>query len=174
MTWAEYWLIAQIFMIFDAGIVILALYFGWWKKRGRLEVRVKTPIGEQKHYKKPEKDGKSITMQKARGKRPGWKFTFTRESLYFIPKWFGRKRLGLDILFHAEKAIDYDFKLKLASQPKWTKTESKEFIEAEILKQRGMGLKLQLPLLFWLVLIIGLVNVVFSLLLYMKIGGIGL
>jgi len=171
IPWPLWWKIIYGIIAFDMAVFGFVLYWEWWRKRGRIQVRVKTPLGEKRYWKKPEDDGKTIVMKKGRGKKPGWKFTFSNSALYRIPRWFGRKALCLDVLYDADKAVSWDYTLKETEIPKWDKKTSKKFIEAETLEKRAIGVKYPMPTLFWLILIIGVVNLGITFLMLQRFGG---
>jgi len=97
-------------------------------------IRVKTVSGEKSCFRRVENDGQTIMMQKVKeGKRPEWKFTFERSSVYPV------RRLGvwwptIDVHRGSPKAITYDMEAKTVIQPHWTKEDSQKFIETDFLK----------------------------------------
>lgn len=171
IPWNLWFTYVYILVGFDVFIVAFVIYWEWFKRRGKIKIRIKRPIGEIEEWKKPQKDGKTIIMQKSRGKKnPGWKFTFSRASLYFTKRWPGRKILTLDIIANSLKAIEYDFKKCMAYPYGLTLKDIIRINRADILEQRGQGLKMQLPTLFWLVLIMGVVNLIMSLAVLQRLG----
>jgi hypothetical protein len=98
-------------------------------------VRVKTPSGEYWKTKKVEKDGKTIVMQKGKGKLAGWKFTFDNRALIVKHDLF-RTKYYLDVFHDSTKTIAYDYSLPDTEQPKLTKNNVKDVARWEALKQR--------------------------------------
>lgn len=157
------------------GVWLFVLFIAvvrWWRGRGALEVRVKTPLGEKKRYIKPEADGKTLVLEKKRRNNPGWVATFTNKSLVPVSRWFGRKGFAVDLMYQATECVNYDFENKSNEQPKWTKKQSKEFIEAEVLKHAGRGLKYEMPGLFWLIAIGVVILIIFQIIEFISRGGI--
>jgi hypothetical protein len=58
------------------------------------------------------------------------------------------------------EASRYDFELKQFETPKWGKKESKEFIEAQVLKQRGRGITEHTPIMIYIVAVLVIVSIV--------------
>lgn len=172
IPWDLWYTYVYILVGFDIFIIIFVIWFEWYRKRGKIKIRVKTPIGEREEWKKPKKDGKTVVMEKARGKKAGWKFTFSRKSLYFTKRFPGRRILTLDIIANSLKAIEYDFKKLIIYPYGLTLEDMKNINRADILKQRGQGLKLQLPTIFWLVLLLCGINLVMGLAILSKLGAI--
>lgn len=164
MTWAQYLNMIYAMIAFNVGIFSFIFYWEFWRKRGKLKVRIKTPLGEKERWVKPESDGETLIIEKGseRKKVPEWKAKFSNKSLIRFTKWFGRMGFAVDIFYNAEKCIEYDYSLSEAEMPKFDKKTSKGYINAEVLKQRGRGLKQELPFIFWLVVILVFVNLVLS------------
>jgi len=164
MTFEQWWMYVQIMLGFDAFIFLIIIYVGFWRKRGRIKVRIKTPMGEKTKWVKPDPDGKTLVIEKGsdRQNKPKWSATFSNKSLVAISRWLFRKAYAVDVFYNATECIEYDYSLKTSDAPKWSKKQSKEYIEAEVLKQRGKRLKYEMPTLFWLIFIICLINLVIS------------
>lgn len=128
-----------IYVWFGLWLVLMA-YLGYTllKGRGKILVRVKTPLKENHEWRKANADGKTITMQKASKKKAGWSFEFSNKSLVPVKRFFGLvQAYAIDIFFEATKAIEYNYDVKEADQPHWDKTQSKKFIDAKILETAG-------------------------------------
>jgi hypothetical protein len=85
------------------ALIIGYLVIRWSRNRDKYLIRIKYPT-EQKLLIKP--DGKIIVVEKAKGRRLGWKFNFDVGCLFFTKGWF-TKRLTLDVMPDAKAAIPY-------------------------------------------------------------------
>ncbi len=144
-TLRTYW--AHILVAYLA-IVILYVIFQIHRRRGKIQCRIKTPIGEETRWIKPDFRGNKhyLVFEKEKRKKPGWEAEFSNKSLIPRSGWYGlRHWLCIDIFPHATKAIEYNFDIPEADQPKWDKATSKAFIEAKILKQMGRRRKTHIP-----------------------------
>lgn len=119
-----------------ALVALLMFYYLYQSKKGKVHVRIKTQVQELTHWVTPESDGETIIIRE-RGKEP-WRFKFSNRSL--IPKRgpFGNY-FAIDVFPLAPKAIDYDYTIPAADQPKWDRDVSTRFIKAQVLKQYGKG-----------------------------------
>jgi hypothetical protein len=157
---------------FDVFIFFFVLYFEWWRKRGRILIRIKTEMGERTEWKKPEKDGKTIIMEKEKKDSIGWKFTFSRNSLYDVKRFFRTKK-ALDVIYNAPGAVEYDLQTKKATLPIWDREMFEEIALKQGFKLLAKMLKIQLPTLFWLILIGVMLNIVLTILLHTGMIRIG-
>jgi hypothetical protein len=117
----------------NMGLVAYTAYFAfiiaicaWYslKDRGKIQVRIKTAIEEQTKWVKPQKDGKTIVMQKPDKKKLGWKFTFDHSSVVFKKKWWGLSSFrAIEVFYDAQKAITFNYEDKTITQPQLTKDE---------------------------------------------------
>ena len=148
-----------VFVGFDLFIIAIVLYFEWYRKRDRLMVRIKSPIGEQTKWIKPEKDGKTLVVEKAKGRKVGWSFTFSRSSLYYVKRMF-RKYIALDVIYDAPKAIEYDFKTKESVLPVWDRSAFERVAVETGFKMLARMVKIQLPMIFWLMIMLQIVIIV--------------
>jgi len=164
MTYEQWLQMVYAMLAFDSCVFAFIFYWEFWRKRGSIKVRIKTPLGEKTKWVKPQDDGETLIIEKGsdRKAKPEWKAKFTNKSLVPISRWFFRKAYAVDIFYNAPECIDYDYSLKKGEHPKWDKKTSKEFIEAEVLKQRGKKLKYEMPMLFWLIFIVSIVNLAIS------------
>ncbi len=152
------------------AFVITCILFQVQRRRGKIQCRIKTPIGEQDRWIKPDFRGNKhyLVFEKEKGKKPGWEAEFSNKSLIPRSGWYGlRHWLCIDIFPHATKAIEYNFDIPEASQPKWDKATSKGYIEAKILKQMGEGEKLISPTVIWIVVLISIFILILEILPYL-------
>jgi len=159
---ANYFLIMGVYGI---CLFIAVLYLALFRHRGRVQIRIKTPLKEIKKWVKPDPDGKTIVMNKGKRKGVEWKFTFTQQSIILFSSWF-RERKAIDVFYHSPTAIDYLYKQNKAEHPKLTKKDVKKYATFKAVETRYQKLpKLPLPPLFWLILAVLLANFVISLML---------
>lgn len=170
MTWDQYFMLVRFMIAFNICVFVFVSYMEWWRKRGRIQVRIKTPLGEKKKWVKPENDGKTLIIEKESKKRPEWKASFTNKSIVFFGRWFGRIGRAVDVFYHAKKCIDYDYTLSEADQPKFDKKASKGYIEAKVLKEMGKGEKMEIPFIFWVLLIMSFVNLALMFMIGNRLG----
>lgn len=128
----------NIWYIYIGFIWLLFMYvlIGWYRKRGKIKVRIKTPLEEKVRWIKPEADGKTIVMEKAGKKKMGWSFEFTNKSLVPLRHWWGGLYYAVDIFFDASKAIEYEYALSQIDQPKLTKEQAREINRLDAFKRR--------------------------------------
>jgi len=151
--------------------IIAYLAWRWYRTKGKILVRIKTPIGEKEEWVKPNFEGDKayLVFEKESRKKAGWKAEFTNKSLIPRSSWLGLKRFHcIDIFPQATKAIEYNFDTKTEDQPKWDKHSSKEYIEAKILKQMGEGEKLVAPGVIWIVVIVTIIILILEILPYIR------
>lgn len=159
---------------FYAAIITYAI-LKWYRNKGKIRVRIMSPIGERIDFYKPESDGKTIIVEKNQGRRLGWKFTFDRTALYFYPRSFFRiiplpKGLGLDVVYDAKQAVSYDYNASSTSMYPLTKDDIKEITDAQVIKNWGKGPKEESPRLMLVVVAMLGVVVVLVLLMAQRIG----
>jgi len=128
----------NIWTIYIIFLGFLFLYFFWssYRKRGKIQIRIKTPLGEKIRWVKPESDGKTIVMEKAGKTKMGWSFEFTNKSLIARKNWRGGLYYAVDVFYDSPNAINYDYALKTSDQPKLTKIEAKEINRLDAFKRR--------------------------------------
>jgi hypothetical protein len=140
------------------------LVFLFFRGRGKVLVRVKTPAKEWSRYVKPNPDGTSITMEKTSNTKAGWTFKYTNQSLQTVKKFLGLGQV-VDVFYHSPKAIDYDFTQSEATQPKLTKQDVINFNNADALKRRYSKMEhLASRNLMYIVLLLVLVGIIIQLL----------
>jgi len=156
----NYW----VFMaVYGVCLFVAIVYMSFFRRRGRVLIRVKTPLKEFRRWIKPHNDGKTIIMEKGKGKKPEWRFTYTKQSVVPFSHWFSEKK-AIDVFYESEHAIEYNYPRKITVQPRLTKEQIRVFALMEAMKQRYSKLpKLPLPSLFWVVLIGIVVNVILTL-----------
>ncbi len=116
---------------------MLYLLYQFQKGRGKILVRVKTPMRELCRWIKPNPDGTTVTMQKATTKKAGWTFKFSNKSLVPIKRFFGfLQAYAIDVFYESPKAIEYEYSQSEATQPKLTLQDVTEFNKADALKRR--------------------------------------
>ena len=107
------------------GLMVGAVIIILWN-RGRITVRVKSPIAEYSRKIKPESDGRTIIMSK------DWSFTYEPESIQRVKRktlFFHRIHLSLDVYTDAKKAITYNYKQQTVDMPMWDKKQSKKMVK---------------------------------------------
>lgn len=153
-------------------VSVLSSIFGilFMKVRGRVKIRVKSPVGEKEFLRKANRDGTSITVFKGSEKRgvPEWTFKFTTKALYFTKKMFMRM-LTVDVFAEAEEAIEYDFSLEETKQPKFTKEEAERWVKSRSLKKYMEGAESQTKILTLIMLVAIILNVVLTLMLVLRL-----
>jgi hypothetical protein len=147
---------------FVAFFFIIGIFiFKWFKDRDKIVVRVKSPGAEKVYLKKPELDGKTIIMEKAKGKNTGWHFIYDQiEIVKSGPMGLFRSR-SVSVIYGAEKSISLLYEGKDKDAPCWDRRTEQKLFEAEVIKAAGKtGQKLEVPLILYLLifgnLIIGL------------------
>jgi hypothetical protein len=157
-----WWQIVYAVVGFDLFVAAIVLYSVWWRRRGKLEVRIQREIGEQRKWFKPDKDGKTIVAEKAKeGKTVGWSFEFSRKSLIpVISMITGRAHWKIEVMYGAAKAIDYDFfdKNNPYNLPVYDRRTFEDLVTKEVQKMLPRMVKVQLPTLFWLIVIMQVVT----------------
>ena len=149
-----------------AVVFIFLIYQALFAHRGKIKVRVKTPFEEWVKWCKPEPDGKTIVVEKPKGKKAGWKFEFTNRSLVPFRSW-GRRMFAVDVFYQAQKAIEYDYMQSASTAPKLTLDHVREIATWEALKARYAKIAgAKIPTWFMLLTIILLiVNIILLLVL---------
>lgn len=163
-----------LYLIIFLPVIIALLYFSIksWKYKGRIQVRIKTSLGEKVKILRPEADGKSVILEGGgrRSKNPLWKVNFSRDSIYNAKASFGNLKT-IDVYQDAPEAISWDFDKKTVDMPRWDRQTAKKFIDAEALKVRFFKMpKIALPGLFWGVLFIAVANLILVLYFMYKMG----
>lgn len=115
------WALYAVFIAIFSLIIISGLA----KRRGRIKVRIKTPLKEIIKWRKPEQDGKSIVMRKKEKTDRGWTFTFSNKSLVPLKGLVGG-HFAVDVFPEALKAIEYDYEGKKTEQPRLTRKQAGE------------------------------------------------
>lgn len=128
----------------------------------RITVRIETPTKEltRKCPVEHTERGDYAVIERAIGRKLGWKVHFDNSSIRPERKSFGRVDNKIEVMFGSLEASRYDFELKQFETPKWGKKESKEFIEAQVLKQRGRGVQEHTPTIIYIVAILVVVSIV--------------
>jgi hypothetical protein len=148
------WTLYSIFL----GLFFSYILYNFFKGRGKVFVRVKTPLGEKGYWKKPVETerGMEVVMKKADKRNIGWSFMFTNKSL--IPK----KRLfgligyfAVDIFPNAKKAIEYDFENADVKMPLLTQQQAGEINRLDAFKRRyGKVEQPKSTMVQWIILIV--------------------
>lgn len=155
---ANYYYFMAVYGVF---LVILVIYLALFRHRNKIQIRIKTPLKEFRVWRKPEPDGKTIVMEKGK-KRPLWRFTYTQKAVILFTSWF-RERKAIAVFYHGSKAVNWDYEAKKIDQYPLTKGQVKEYANMEAVKQRYSKFpKLPLPNIFWIVVILGIINVVLA------------
>jgi len=142
-------------------IMVMLLLWNFSKYRGKVKVRVKTPLGEQVRWLKPEDDGKTIVMEKAGRKSLGWRFTFTNKSLVPQKRWYGGIYYAIDVFHKALEAVEYDFKDSVVSEPQLSEDDVVAINRLDAFKRRyGKVEKPMSSVAIWLLIIIGSITLV--------------
>jgi hypothetical protein len=145
------------------ALFLYALYQGL-KNRGKMQIMLQIPGGEKEYWRKKEIDGKTVVMEKKSKKNAGWEFKIENaNSIKDKKRFFGLIHYqSVDIFPNAKEPIIFDANVKPEDQPKWTKKQSKEFIEAEVLKQRGRALESKgFPMWAWIIILLQIGTVAF-------------
>ena len=142
---------------YTIGFFIVLLYFAS-RNRGKILVRVKSPMKESGIWVKPNWQDNEIVMMKEKDKDSGWKFTFTVKSLMQKSRLFGLVHyFAVDVFPYAPKAIEYDCEQETVSAPHWDKKTEENLFRAKVIRAAGeTGQKLHIPLALYLILIINL------------------
>jgi hypothetical protein len=150
------------FVVMYAALFGYIIYKVMFSNRGKIKVRIKTPSKERIKWCKPEADGETIVIDKAKTKKAGWSFKFTNKSLVPFTSW-GRQFYAIDIFHHAPDAIEYDYSQNVINQPKWDKDQSTKFINAKLLEKAGAEIKEKSNVGIWIVAILVIVGIVITL-----------
>lgn len=113
--------------------LVFIFYFWIWKRRGCIEVRIKTPYGERKRFVKPELDGEHLIVQKETKKLPEWKLHFKQT---YRVKGLLFSHDAVDAHHESGEAVVWNFVDKTEEKPKLTKEQIKEFSQWEALRAR--------------------------------------
>ncbi len=140
----------------------------------RITVRIQTPTREitRKAPVEHTERGDYAIIERAIGRRSGWKIHFDNKSIRPEIKHFGRVENRIEVMMGSLEACKYDFELKQFETPKWGKKESQAFIEAQVLKQRGRGVTEHTPFMIYIVAVLVIVAIVIGImgLVGVKIG----
>jgi hypothetical protein len=128
----------------------------------RITVRIETPTEEitKKFPVEHTERGDYAVIERAIGRKLGWKAHFDNRCIRTERKAFGRIENKIEVMMGSLEASRYDFELKQFETPKWGKKESKEFIEAQVLKQRGRGITEHTPIMIYIVAVLVIVSIV--------------
>ena len=141
-------------------IFVLIIISGIAKRRGRIKVRVKTPLKEITKWRKPEQDGKTIVMRKKKKKEYGWEFSFSNKSLVPVKGLLG-SHFAVDVFPEAPKAIEYDYQGKKTDQPRLTKKQAAEINRLNAFLARYSRIaKPVTSAMMWIIVILLIVNIV--------------
>jgi len=165
IAWDQWYQILEFVIAFDVLTAIVVIYVTWWKKRGKIEVRIETPLGEQRKWLKPDKeDGKTIVVEKPKeGKKIGWQFTFDRSSIIpVISKLTGRAHYKIEVMYGSTKAIEYNFEDKdnPYKLPVWDRKSFEDVVVKEGMKMLPRMVKIQLPTVFWILVLMQFVTII--------------
>jgi hypothetical protein len=142
-----------------AAIMAYLAYSLLFSNRGKIKVRVKTPTKEWVKWCKPQPDGETIVVEKAKTKKGGWSFKFTNKSL--IPfSHRGRSFFAIDIFYNSPIAIEYDYAEDIVTKPRLTKDQVKEFASWEALKARYARMQQQKTSMLGILTVVLLVVVI--------------
>ena len=120
---------------------------------------MRTPIGERVVKRRVENDGETIIMRKQRGKKAEWKLTIGGSSVTRKSKLFGLIKYDvIDTIFEAPKAMEWDFKNKLARIYPMNLNQIQQYINQWGVKKRGEAQVKQQSWLMYLVIGVGVVN----------------
>lgn len=156
-----------IYAVIMFGVLFSIFFLIYYRIRGKLKIRVKSPVGEKEYLRGPNRDGTSVTMFKAGKKTPEWTFKFSTKALYFTKKLFMRS-LTLDVFAEAEKAIEYDYTLEETEQPKFTKEQAENWVRSRSLTKYLEGAETKANLFALLTIILVGVNVALTFILFMR------
>lgn len=137
--------------VYVVAFVVIIVYFGFIRQRGKIQVRVKYPTGETIRWIKPE--GLTVPLIKPKGRRGGWVIPLDKDSVFYSTTKLGRKVPTIEVIGDGGKAITWNYEAKEAKdQPLWDRTSEEKMMEklqAKMLIESG---KQALPTLFWIVL----------------------
>jgi hypothetical protein len=119
-------------------------------------VRVKTPAYEYSRKRKIESDGKTVKMDK------NWKFTIPDGALTIRPG-FWRPKYLVDVWTDAPVAMKLHPKMEESQIPFWDKPTSLKWIKAKILERAAQEPKEKTNTLMWILVILGIGNIVLTL-----------
>lgn len=128
----------------------------------RITVRIETPTKEltRKCPVEHTERGDYAVIERAIGRKLGWKVHFDNRCIRTERKPLSRVEHKIEVMFGSLEACKYDFELKQFETPKWGKKESKEFIEAQVLKQRGRGVQEHTPIMIYIVAFLVIIAIV--------------
>lgn len=143
-----------------AGIYSVAIayfVFRWHSNKDKYLVRVKYPT-EQRLLVKPE--GAKLTLAKGKGRfAPAWNVDFDLGCLYFTKGWFS-KRLTMDVMPDAKKAISYHRDIKETDIPLWTRAEHNEYATLTGLKALQQLGEQKTSLVMWLIVALQIIGLI--------------
>lgn len=156
------WLIYAIVL----WIFVLILGVNFWKGRGKIMVRVKTPLKEEIYWRKPivTERGNEIVMEKTTKKNIGWSFTFTNKSLIPKKRFLGlRNYFVVDVFPRARKAIEYDYESNSVDMPLLSQKDAAEINRLDSFKRRyGKVEQPKSTFAIWVVLALVLAILIFQ------------
>jgi len=141
------------------GIILFILI----RNKGKIKINLKTDFLQKTVWKKPytELDGKTyVTIQKENKRKnlPFWKTEITSKGKFaFIDK-LGRIKFCIDVYYGAPKNIEYDFRSQAISESFFTLEILEKASNAKILEYTGKPEKTILPSIFWIVVILGIID----------------
>lgn len=167
IDWDTWWLLVQFVVGFDVLIVFVALYTLWWRRRGKIEVRCKTPYGEKKKWLKPEKDGETMIFEKEKKDVSlGWSFKFTSGCLIPVRNWRGARHDALDVKYNAPSAVDWSKKAEEIEVPIWDRKTFEDIAIKHGMKMLPRMIKMVMPTVIWGVLVLQFVTIILLVLLH--------
>lgn len=171
ITELQQWILTgfAIYIVFMFLVVFLSLI----RHRGKIKVRIKTPLMEIVKWVKPERDGKTLVIDKGKEKKgiPRWEATFTNKSLVPMKGRF-RKQTAVDIFVGAKKCIEYDYSINESLPYGLTIRDILDFLTAKILKQRGSGIKQPTSVLAYVTIGLLIIVLIEGFLILNRIGSI--
>lgn len=128
----------------------------------RITVRIETPTEEitKKFPIEHTERGDYAVLERAIGRKLGWKVHFDNRCIRPERKPLGRIENKIEVMMGSLEACRYDFELKQFETPKWGKKESQAFIEAQVLKQRGRGVTEHTPFMIYIVAVLVIIAIV--------------
>lgn len=121
------------------------------------------------HIKKCKIEGNRVIIEPTKRGRggKGWSPTFNRASIIerkgrkFI---FKVKEKRLMVIEGSEKCVNFPPDQKEADIPLWDRKQCQNFFDVSVLRQSGdVKIKHELPFVFWLLAILGIINLVLTL-----------
>jgi len=152
-------------------LVAYLAVFGWvlykalFANRGKIKVRVKTPTKEWVKWCKPQPDGQTIVVEKAKRNKAGWSFKFSNKSL--VPfSHRGRSFFAIDVFYESKKAIEYDYARDKATAPELTQQQVTHYAQARIWERRYQTDAKQMPnWILYVILLLQIGSMIFTYLL---------